>query len=104
MEIERINSQASKMAIFAWFAGLAYYNWFASQPISVPIWAHVVLVVAGMFFASIVIGGGLALLSAGLTKLLTGSTDGSPHVFAWAAFVGTVPAFIAAKYGLLIFQ
>jgi hypothetical protein len=104
MEIERINTQASKLAIFAWFAGLAYYNWFSSTPISVPLWGHIVLVVAGMFFASIVIGGGLALISAAVTKMLTGRTDGSPHIFAWAAFIGTIPAFLAAKQGLMLLQ
>lgn len=104
MEIERIGTQASKMTIIAWFAGLAYYNWFASTPISAPLWGHIILVIGGMFFASVVIGGGLALISAAITKMLTGRQDGSPHVFAWAAFIGIVPAFFAAKQGLSLFQ
>ena len=104
MNIERINVQASKMTILGWFSGLAYYNWFASTPITAPIWGHVVLIIGGMFFASIVIGGGLSLMAALITKAATGSTDGSPHAFSWAAFIGMALSFVAAKYGLLLFQ
>ena len=104
MDIERINATSSKMTIMGWFAGLGYYNWFASDPISVPIWAHVALIIGGMFFASIAIGAGLALLAAAVTKVATGSTEGSPHAFSWAAFIGLVLSFVAAKYGLILSQ
>jgi len=53
-----------------------------------------------MFAASIVIGGGLAILTAVLTKRITGKPDGSPHGFAWASFISPVLAFFAAKYAL----
>ncbi|PYG24703.1 hypothetical protein [Pelagimonas varians] len=104
MDIDRINTYSSKMIITAWFAGLAYYNWFASDPISVPIWAHAVLIIGGMFFASIVIGAGLSLVAAAITKAVTGDPAGSPHAFSWAAFIGMVISFMAAKYGLILFQ
>ncbi|MBB3063958.1 hypothetical protein [Limibacillus halophilus] len=104
MDIERINSSSAGLAIIGWFAGLSYYNWLASDPTSMPIWAHAVLVIGGMFFASIVIGGGLALLAAGLTRALTGKMDGSSDVFSSMAFVSPVVAFFAAKYGLGLFQ
>jgi len=90
------------MTIAGWFIGLAYYNWFSSDPISVPMWAHAVLIIGGMFAASIVIGAGLALLAALLTKLITGNPEGNPNAFAWAAFIGPVLAFFAAKYALLL--
>lgn len=100
MTVDQINGKASGMVIFGWFVGLAYYNWFARTPISVPLWAHVVLIVVGMFASSIIIGGGLSLLAAGVTKAATGRADGSPHAFSWAAFVGMVVAFFAAGYSL----
>lgn len=103
LDVERINTYSASMTIIGWLAGLAYYNWLSSDPISVPLWAHVVLIVGGMFFASIVIGGGLAMLAAGLTKIVAGGAEGSPHAFSWAAFVGAVMAFFAAGYGLSLF-
>ncbi|RVP57114.1 hypothetical protein CN071_27830 [Sinorhizobium meliloti] len=103
MNIDNINGKAAKMTIIGWFAGLAYYNWFSSTPIDVPLWAHAVLGVVGMFAAAIVIGGGMALLAGGITKLATGRVDGSPHAFSWAAFISPVLAFFAAKWALQFF-
>lgn len=100
MTIDSINSYAAKWTIAGWFIGLAYYNWFASAPPPVALWVHVILIVGGMFVASIVIGGGLAILVGYLTKLFTGSFEGSPHGFAWASFIAPVLAFFAAKYAL----
>src|SRR5438067_10931687 len=82
MDIELINTYASKWTVAGWFLGLAYYNWFASSASHLPIWLHAVLVVGGLFAAPILIGGGIALLMAGLTKVLTGRVEGSPHGFA----------------------
>ncbi len=103
MTIDTINDKASKMVIFGWFCGLAYYNWFSSSPIHVPLWAHPVLVFAGMFVVSIVIGAGLALIAGGITRVITGRIDGSIHAYSWAAFIGMGLAFFAAQYGLLLF-
>ncbi|UDL90191.1 hypothetical protein LGH82_01990 [Mesorhizobium sp. PAMC28654] len=104
MTVDQINGKASGMVIFGWFVGLAYYNWFSRSPISVPIWAHIVLIVVGMFAASIIIGGGLALIAAGITKAVTGSAQGSPHAFSWAAFIGLILAFFPAGYALEMFK
>lgn len=88
------------MTIAGWLAGLAYYNWFSTTAVQLPIWQHILLVVVGMFAAAIVIGAGMALLAAVLTKVITGRHDGSINAFAWAAFIGPVLAFFAAKYAL----
>jgi hypothetical protein len=55
-----------------------------------------------MFAASIIIGGGMAVLIALITKAATGHEEGSPHGFAWAAFISPVLAFFAAKYALQV--
>jgi hypothetical protein len=103
MTVEAINSKAARMTIIGWLAGLAYYNWFAHSPPAVPFWGHVVLVIAGIFVASIFIGGLMSLLAAAITKLLTGRTDGSLHAFSWAAIISPIIAFFAAGYALKLF-
>ena len=104
MDIDRVNDLASKQVILGWFAGLAYYNWFTGSPISVPWWAHIILVVGGMFASSIIIGGGMSLLAAGITKLMFGRSDAVPGLFGWAGIIATILAFIASKYALLGLQ
>lgn len=101
IDIDTVNTFAAKTTIGGWFVGLAYYNWFASAPPHLAIWIHAILVVGGLFASSILIGGGMALLMGGLTKILTGRVDGSPHAFSWGAFISPVIAFFAAKYVLL---
>jgi hypothetical protein len=64
-------------------------------------WGHLILVVGGLFASSIIIGGGMSLLAALVTKIATGKADGSPHAFSWAAFISPVLAFFAAKYALI---
>ncbi len=98
--IEIINTYAAKFTISGWFIGLAYYNWLASAPAHVPIWAHVILISVGMFAVSIIVGGGMALLMALVTRVTTGDMEGSPHGFAWAALTSPVLAFFAAKLAL----
>jgi hypothetical protein len=88
------------MTIVGWFTGLAYYNWFSSTGVHLPIWQHALLVVVGMFAASIIIGAGMALVAAALTKVITGRSDSSINAFAWAAFISPAIAFFAAKYVL----
>ena len=104
MSIDSINAYASKMTILGWFAGLAYYNWFASHTLHVPIWGHAVLIVVGMFAASIIIGAGIALIAGALTKVITGKLEGSPHAYSWAAFISPVLAFAAAGYAVRLFS
>jgi len=100
LSVEAINTYASKMTIGGWLIGLAYYNWFAPNPEHVSWFGHAALIVGGMFVASIVIGGGMAMLMGLITKLATGDWEGSSHAFAWGAFISPVLAFFAAKYAL----
>lgn len=100
LDIDSVNNKTAKMTIVGWFAGLAYYNWFSSTASALPIWQHALLVVVGMFAASVIIGAGMCLLAGGLTKIVTGRSDGSIHAFAWTAFISPVLAFFAAKYVL----
>lgn len=100
MDVDSVNGKAAKMTIAGWFAGLAYYSWFSNTAAPLPIWQHALLAVVGAFAASIIIGAGMAMLAGGVTKLITGRSDGSIHAFAWAAFISPVLAFFAAKYVL----
>ena len=100
VSIETVNTYAAKWTVGGWFIGLAYYNWFSSAPIHVPLLGHILLLTVGMFAASVLIGGGMAVLAAVVTKLTTGNVEGSPHGFAWAAFISPVVAFFAAKLAL----
>lgn len=97
LSIDAVNTKAAKNTIFGWLAGLAYYNWFASASVHVSGLGHVILVVVGIFATSIVIGGGVALISGLLTKSLTGSVGGSSDFYAWGAFISPVIAFFAAE-------
>lgn len=37
LKVEAINSYSAALTIIGWFAGLAYYNWFASHTVHVPL-------------------------------------------------------------------
>ena len=100
VNIETANTYAAKWTIGGWFVGLAYYNWFASHPPHVSLWGHVVLIIGGMFAASILIGGGMSLLASLITKIVTGRSDGSPNAFGWTAFISPVIAFFVAHPAL----
>ena len=99
--IDYVNTQNSKLTIAGWFIGLAYYNWFASDGAALPWWIHLILIVGGMFAASIVIGGGMAILTALLSRRIAGATDARPGYFKTAGLISTVLAFFAAKYALI---
>lgn len=102
LSIEAINTKSAKYTIVGWFAGLAYYNWFASHPVHVSFIGHVILVVGGMFAASIIIGMGVALIMGLITKLATGSIGGSIHGYSWGVFIAPVLAFFAADLAIRI--
>lgn len=97
LSVEQINTKAAKFTILGWFAGLAYFNWFSSTAVHVSLVGHAILVVVGMFAASIIIGMGLALIVGLITKAVTGNSLGSPHGYAWGAFISPVIAFFAAE-------
>jgi hypothetical protein len=99
--VDWINAHNSRLTIIGWFAGLAYYNWFASNGVTMPWWFHLILIVGGMFAASIVIGGGMASLTALLSRIFAGSTTARPEYFKTAGLIATVLAFFAAKYALI---
>ena len=69
------------------------------NPTSLPIWVHLILIVGGA--ASILIGGGMSLLAALVTRLLAGRADAHPAAFGGASWVSPVLAFIAARYVLI---
>lgn len=98
LSIERVNTYAAKYTIAGWLTGLAYYSWFSSSAPPLSVGWHALLIVGGMFASSIVIGGGVSLILALVTKLVTGKSDGSSDFFAWGAFISPVLAFLAAGY------
>jgi hypothetical protein len=79
--IDYINVQNSKLTIAGWFIGLAYYNWFASDGAALPLWVHLILIVGGMFAASIIVGGGMAYLAALLSRIKGGAWAARPDYF-----------------------
>ncbi|HUZ33694.1 MAG TPA: hypothetical protein VMV19_16560 [Xanthobacteraceae bacterium] len=100
--VDWINGHNSRLTIIGWFAGLAYYNWFASVGPVLPWWVHLILIVGGMFAASIVIGGGMSCLTALLYRIFAGSATARPEYFKVAGLIATVLAFFSAKYVLVI--
>ena len=101
LPVEQINTKAAKFTIVGWFVGLAYFNWFSSTAVHVSLVGHAILVIVGMFAASILIGMGIALIMGLITKAATGSTLGSPHGYAWGAFISPVIAFFAADWATI---
>ena len=93
--IDRVNTGASKATIFGWFAGLAWMVYSDSvMGLSWIDWA--LLVVVGMFAASIIIGGAFSLLAALLTKVIFRKSNASPTLFALAGIIAAIIAFLCA--------
>lgn len=95
ISIEQVNKKSSQFTILGWLSGLAYYVWFGS--IEATILEHAILIVGGIFFSSIIIGGGVAFFFGILTRAFTGSWEGSPHGYAWGAFIAPVIAFVCVQ-------
>ncbi len=100
LSIESVNTKASKATISGWFCGLAYFNWFASNPPHISLFGHILLTVVGMFAASILIGLVVALILGCITRVTTGSWEGSMHGYAWGVFISPMLAFFAANYAI----
>lgn len=95
LTVDQVNSKCAGATIFGWFVGLAWVA-YSGSVIGLSWLDWVLLVVVGMFVASIIIGAGFAVLAAGITKLATGRSDGSPHLFAWGVFICPIIAFFSA--------
>ena len=53
---ERLGETAAKLAMLGWVCGMAYYNWLATYPLTVPWWAHLILMTGGLYGVSVTIG------------------------------------------------
>lgn len=95
ISVEHANNKSSQFTILGWIVGLAYYVWFGS--IDANILEHIILIFGGVFLSSIIIGGGVALFFGVLTRIFTGSWQGSPHGYAWGAFIAPVIAFFCVQ-------
>ena len=96
ISVDRVNSIGAANTIVGWFAGLAWV-YFGDRIVGLGTLDWIILIIGGMFGASIVIGGGLALVAALLTKLSTGNAASSPHAFSWMALIAPVVAFFCAN-------
>ena len=99
--IVMLNTLTSKLAIAGWFAGLIYALWFSSNGLppgvlKIGFVYGALLVVVGMFVASIVIGSGTALALGGVSKVLSGSITGRPGVYMLGLIIVPVLCFMAA--------
>lgn len=95
VSVEQANAKSSQYTVIGWLAGVAYFVWY--QSIDLSIQGHVILVAGGGFISSIIIGGGMALVSGALTRVFTGSWSGSHHGYAWGAFIAPVIAFFCVE-------
>ena len=78
--------------MLGWALGLAWIAYFDTVP-GLSFWDWIILVVVGLFGASVIIGGGFAMLLAWLTKLSYGKSDARPELFAWGVVIGPIVAF-----------
>ncbi|WP_273499677.1 hypothetical protein [Lentibacter algarum] len=92
---EHANTKSSQFTILGWLVGLAYFVWFGS--IEATMLQHAILLLGGIFLSSIIIGGGVAFFFGILTRIFTGTWDGSPHGYAWGAFIAPIIAFFCVE-------
>ena len=92
LSIDTVNTKVSKATIVGWFLGLIWIGYHDSfRSLSWLDWA--ILIIPGMFAASIIIGGGMSLLFAGITRLVYGRADATPIFFACGVIVSPIIAF-----------
>ena len=94
--IHEILTRASKMTIFGWFAGLAWFAYSGGNPALGPL-GWMILIVGGMFAASIILGAGVAMVIAGISKAIAGRTDALPGLFVLGAYISAALAFWCAR-------
>jgi hypothetical protein len=103
-EIARISGATSKLVISSWFAGLAWSFFLSKSAIGVVWWEWLVLVIGGMFGSSIVIGAGMVMVAALITKIVTGKSDGSTIAFDLNSWVSPILAFFATGPAIAYFS
>ena len=55
------------------------------------------LIVGGMFAASIILNAGVALVIAGISKAIAGRADALSGLFGWGGYISAVLAFLCAR-------
>lgn len=99
--IIKINTLTSQLVMVAWFSGLVYALWFSSVGLppgvkGIGFIYGAILVVVGIFIDG-VIGAGTALILAGISKVLSGSTTGQPAIIMLGLIIAPVLCFMAAS-------
>ena len=104
MSIKSIDHHANIFTGIGWICGLSYYNWFAEAPRHVPLWVHLLLIVAGIFFVTTFIVTFMVGLAAIFALRFASTRKGHIDLFAVATVVSPAVAFFAAKYALQLFS
>lgn len=95
ISVDRVNQYGANFTVVGWYSGLVWAGWIKQVPnLSLLDW--LILIVGGMFGSALVIGGGLSVIAAIITKIATGKSDGSATAYAWVAFIAPMLAFLAA--------
>ena len=95
-EIYYVNEQAAKATILGWWAGLGWYAYsHGAGDLHFFIW--LLLIFGGMTVASKVIGGGVAILLAILTRIVYGDPDATPALIGWGGLFSPIIAFFCAS-------
>jgi len=101
MSVRETHKHIVESAILGWFLGLAYYNWFSSQPIQLSLLAHLILVTAVMYIVCILIASASRGIATLVAKAVSGFVHGQEPMFTLAMPSATVLGFLAAGYALV---
>jgi len=91
-----VNEQASKATILGWWAGLGWYA-YSDGAGDLHLFVWLILIFGGMAVASKVIGGGVAILLAILTRIVYGDPDATPALIGWGGLISPIIAFFCAS-------
>lgn len=101
--INYVNEQASKATILGWWAGLVWYAYsHGTGDLHFFVW--LILIFGGMAVASKVIGGGVAILLAMLTRLVYGDSNATSTLVGWGGLISPIIAFFCASLVIGIFK